>query len=284
MQRDIQGVVQKTILDAFPAAWLPEEEHLLGRSSQLVVPVDRLHQIFEKPPDTYGPLVDLCTRVLLDQDTDVSFWVEGVRALFPADLQEQPLWPSLKGQQLVDNPPCQLAKRFPGLIDSLVEEIKGDLKAKTDSLIRDAVCRRARLFSDEVACVEGWRKTLSTKTVVVTVVEPDSVSKLTNDIVIIFLRYKSSMLQELRSSVRDRLVERVSLRESCFEQRLDITSREQALHRAKEGIFELLGLTTPEERQAWEMKGASEKAAAETRVQMLLIFYFRYVCSKSRIN
>ena len=191
MQRDIQGVVQKTILDAFPAAWLPEEEHLLGRSSQLVVPVDRLHQIFEKPPDTYGPLVELCTRALLDQDTDVSFWVEGVRALFPADLQEQPLWPSLKGQELVDNPPCQLAKRFPGLIDSLVEEIKGDLKAKTDSLILDAVSRRVRLFSEEVACVERWRKTLATATnaVEIRMVEADSVSKLTNDIVLIFLRY-----------------------------------------------------------------------------------------------
>ena len=52
-------------------------------------------------------------------------------------------------------PPCQLAKRFPGLIDSLVEEIKGDLKAKMDSLILDAVSRRVRLFSDQIASAEG---------------------------------------------------------------------------------------------------------------------------------
>ena len=75
------------------------------------------------------------------------------------------------------------------------------------------------------------------------------------------------MLQELRSSVRDRLVERVSLRESCVEQRLDITSREQALHRAKEGIFELLGLTTQEERQAWE-KAAAEPDADEQSLEV----------------
>ena len=45
---------------------------------------------------------------------------------------------------------------------------------------------------------------------------------------------------------------RGSLRESCAEQRLEVICREQALHRAKEGISQLLGLTTQEERQEWE--------------------------------
>ena len=200
MPRDIQGVVQKAIQNAFPAAWLHDEqsdieserhEKLCGIISRLVVPVDSFHQIFEKAPDTYGPLVDLCTRSLLDQGSDSSFWVEGVRALFQADLEEQPPWPSSAAQELVDKPSCILAKRFQGLIDSLVEEIEGDLKAKTDSLILDAVSRRVRLFSEEVACVERWRKTLATATnaVEIRVVEADSVSKLTNDIVLIFLRY-----------------------------------------------------------------------------------------------
>ena len=217
MQRDIQGVVQKAIQNAFPAAWLHDEqsdieserhEKLCGIISRLVVPVDSFHQIFEKAPDTYGPLVDLCTRSLLDQGSDSSFWVEGVRALFPADLEEQPPWPSSAAQDLVDKPSCILAKRFQGLIDSLVEEIEGDLKAKTDSLILDAVSRRVRLSSEEVACVTRWRKTLATamNAVEIRVVEADSVSKLTNDIELIFLRYKRIMWQELRSSVRDRLV------------------------------------------------------------------------------
>ena len=75
-----------------------------------------------------GPLVDLC---MLDQGT-ASFWVEDVRKLFPVDLQEHPMWPSPKEQQFVDSPPCQLAKRFPSLIDSLVDdEIEGDFKTKT---------------------------------------------------------------------------------------------------------------------------------------------------------
>jgi len=199
----------------------------------------------------YAPLVDLCTCALLDQGSDACFWVDGVRSLFPVDQL------GTVGQQLVDNPPSLLAKRFPGLIDSLVEEIKGDLKAKTDSLIREAVSRRVRRFSEEVASVEELRKTLVTATneVEVIVVEEDSVSKLKNDIVLIFLRYKRMMLQELRSSVRDRLVGRVSLRETCAERRLEIISREQALHRAKEGISQLLGLTTQEERQEWEKAG-----------------------------
>ena len=77
-----------------------------------------------------GPLADLC---MLDQGT-ASFLIEGMRALFPVDLQEQPMWPSPKEQQLVDIPPCQLAKRFPSLIHSLVDEVEGlegDFKAKT---------------------------------------------------------------------------------------------------------------------------------------------------------
>jgi hypothetical protein len=117
--------------------------------------VDSFHQNFDKAPDTYGPLVDLCTRSLLDQGSDASFWVEGVHALFSADMEEQPPWPSSAAQLLVDRPPCMLAKRFPGLINIPEEEIKGDLKAKTDALILDAMSSRVRLFSEEVACVEG---------------------------------------------------------------------------------------------------------------------------------
>ena len=63
-------------------------------------------------------------------------------------------------------------------------------------------------------------------------------------------RYKRGMLRELtRSSVIDRLVGGASLRESCAEQRLELAYREEAMHRAKEGIFELLGLTRQED--AW---------------------------------
>jgi hypothetical protein len=95
---------------------------------------------------------------------------------------------------------------------------------------------------------------LTTSAVEITVVDEDSMSKLTNDIVLIFLRYKGCMLQELQSSVGDHLVGQVSLRETCAEQRLEMISKEEALHRAKEGIFELLGLTTPEERQEWKKR------------------------------
>jgi hypothetical protein len=177
----------------------------------------------------------------------------------------------LAAQQLVDKPPCQLAKRFPGLIDSLVEEIKGDLKSKADSLILDAVSRRVRLFSDEVACVEGWHKKFTPTAVEISVIEAGSVSELTNDIVLIFLRYKGGMLQELQASVRDRLVGRVSLRETCAEQRLEIISKEGALHRAKEGIFELLGLNTLEERQEWEERSKMTLSVILSRLQVDMI-------------
>jgi hypothetical protein len=135
-----------------------------------------------------------------------------------------------------------------------VEEIKGDLKAKMDSLILDALSRRVRLFSDEITSVERWPKKFTLNAVEISVTDAGRLSDLTNDIVLIFLRYnfRAGMLQEFQSSVRDRLVERVSLRETCAEQRLEIISKEEALHRAKEGIFELLGLTTQEERQEWE--------------------------------
>jgi hypothetical protein len=205
-------------------------------------------------PKTYEPLVELCKCALIQEGTDACFWVEGVRALFPADFQEQsqPLWPSSAAQQLIDNPPCQLAKRFPGIIDSLVEKLKGDLKTKTESLILDAVSRRVRLFSDQIASVQGWRKKFTPNAVEISVVEAGSVAELTNDVVLVFLRYKRGMLRELQSSVRDRLAGPVNLRETCAEQRLEMISKVESLHRAKEGIFELLGLTTQEERQEWE--------------------------------
>jgi hypothetical protein len=256
----------------------------------------RRKEDYGRVPHTYGPIMDLCKRTLLyegkteeeicgftlfteeeeeeeedDVPNDTSFWVEGVRALFPADLEEQPPWPSLAAQQLVDKPPCQLAKRFPGLIDSLVEEIKGDLKAEMDSSILDAVSRRVRLFSDEIASVEGWRKKFTPKAVEISVIEAGRVSELTNDIVLIFLRYKGGMLQELQASVRDRLVGRVSLRETCAEQRLEIISKEGALHRAKEGIFELLGLNTLEERQEWEERSKMTLSVILSRLQVDMI-------------
>jgi hypothetical protein len=72
------------------------------------------------------------------------------------------------------------------------------------------------------------------------------------------------MLQELRSSVRDRLVGRVSMRETCAGQRLENISQEEAMHRAKEGIFQLLGLTTPEKRQEWEERQELEERSKMT--------------------
>ena len=69
----------------------------------------------------------------------------------------------------------------------------------------------------------------------------DSVSKLTNDIVLIVLRYKRIMLQELRSRVSDRLV---SLREAVL----------------SNGLTSYLG------------SRPLQKATAETRVEILSNF------------
>ena len=52
-----------------------------------------------------------------------------------------------------------MGRRFPGLIDSVVEMLQGELKTKSDALILDAVSRRVAVFSSELAAVERWHKT-----------------------------------------------------------------------------------------------------------------------------
>jgi hypothetical protein len=82
--------------------------------------VGRRKEDYGRVPHTYGPIMNLCKRTLdseKEEDavpSDTSFWVEGVRAVFPLDLQEQPMWPSPMQQQLVDSPPGQLASDLSG--------------------------------------------------------------------------------------------------------------------------------------------------------------------------
>ena len=226
MQRDIQNVFEQAMRDSFPAAWLPSGT--LCDSSPLLVPLDSFDQIFEKPGHggggdaTQEPLFanivgphyrrDAMGRVIVDNGLarmeprggggeDAA--MQGEAGIVkggsgrrkedyggvPKTYEPLPLWPSSAAQQLIDNPPCQLAKRFPGVIDSLVEKLKGDLKTKTESLILDAVSRRVRLFSDQIASVQGWRKKFTPNAVEISVVEAGSVAELTNDVVLVFLRY-----------------------------------------------------------------------------------------------
>ena len=112
MQQDIQGVVHNATHDDFPA-WIhkglaPFSEtanvtvelgNTVIRVLKLVVPVDSFHQILEKPPDTYGSIVDICTRVLVDQGSDASFWVEGVRTLCVRGWRK-PLCPLLRFKEM----------------------------------------------------------------------------------------------------------------------------------------------------------------------------------------
>ena len=198
------------------------------------------------------PLLGLCEDAL---KREASFWVEGVQGLFPKDLQDEPEWPSTAARALIDNPPLQLSKRFPGLIDSLVDQIKSDLKPAADSLILDDVSSCLKRFSDEVA-VGTWQKTFTLTGVEVKVMKADRLAVLADDIVLIFLRYNTAMMRKLtheRSRIHD-LIGQLGLMESCAAQRLDIMSKKMVLEQAKEGMFELLGVRTPKERQAWELQ------------------------------
>ena len=49
-------------------------------------------------------------------------------------------------------PAVHVARRFPGLIDSVVEMLLGELKTKSDSLILDAVSRRVAVFRYADVC------------------------------------------------------------------------------------------------------------------------------------
>ena len=49
-------------------------------------------------------------------------------------------------------PAVHVARRFPGLIDSVVEMLQGELKTKSDALILDAVSRRVAVFRYADVC------------------------------------------------------------------------------------------------------------------------------------
>ena len=81
-----------------------------------------------------------------------------------------------------------LADRFPGILESIVDEIKCDLKPDTDSLILNALSRCVQCFSDCVVDVDPWQKTLHMNGVTVQVIHPQHVEQLADEIALIFLR------------------------------------------------------------------------------------------------
>ena len=82
--------------------------------------------------------------------------VEVLRGLFSGDKQEPLQWPSAEAREMLKNPPLLLAERFPSVIDSIIDEMRGDLKPKADALIREAVS--VHRFSDEVRVLKGGAK------------------------------------------------------------------------------------------------------------------------------
>ena len=149
---------------------------------------------------------------------------------------------------MLKNPRLLLAERFPSVIDSIIDEMRGDLKPKADALIREAVSGIVQRFSDEVARVEGWRKTLVADGVVLELVTAERMSELCEELVLSFLRYNSAMLREVRARVRQ-VVQRASLIESCAEQRREIIARQRALEQAEDGMFKLIGVHTPAQKE-----------------------------------
>ena len=125
--------------------------------------------------------------------------------------------------------------------------VKDDLKPTADARIRDAVTACVQRFSDEVARVEGWRKTLVADAVLVEVVTGQRLSELCEELVLCFLRHNTALLREVRSRVRC-VVERASLIESCAEQRREILSRQRAL-KSEDGVFELIGVRTQDQKR-----------------------------------
>jgi hypothetical protein len=64
------------------------------------------------------------------------------------------------------------------------------------------------------------------------------------------------MLREVRARVRQ-VVQRASLIESCAEQRREIIARQRALEQAEDGVFELIGVHTPAQKDEWMLSIAA---------------------------
>jgi hypothetical protein len=145
------------------------------------------------------------------------------------------------------DPPLRLVERFPNAINEIIDEITRDLKPEADALILDAVTGCVHRFSNEVADVENWSTTIDRlgDGIKVTVVTNERLSKLQEDLSRILLRYNAAMLRKLRARVRQ-MVERADLIEICAEKRCDVIDRQQVVERATEGVFELIGVRTPE--------------------------------------
>ena len=217
------------------------------------VPLESSDQVFECVPDVRTPLL----RALNSDKNYFDTQVEVLRGLFfSGDKQEPPQWSSAEAREMLKNPPLLLAERFPSVIDSIIDEMRGDLKPKADALIREAVSGIVQRFSDEVARVEGWRKTLVADGVVLEVVNAERMSELWEELVLSFLRYNSAMLREVRARVRQ-VVQRASLIESCAEQRREIIARERALEQAEDGVFELIGVHAPAQKEEWMLSIAA---------------------------
>jgi hypothetical protein len=162
------------------------------------VPLESFDQVFECVLDVRTPLL----RALNGDQNYFDAQVEVLRGLFSEDKQEPPEWPSAKAHKMLKNPPLLLAERFPSVIDIIIDEFRGDLKPKADALIREAVSGIVQRFSDEVARVEGWRKTLVADSVVLEVVTAERMSSVCEELVLSFLRFSTAMLREVRARVR----------------------------------------------------------------------------------
>ena len=217
------------------------------------VPLESFGRVFKCVPDVRAPLL----RALNVDQNFFDAQIEVLRGLFAGDKQETPQWPSAKANKMLENPPLLLAERFPAVIDGIMDAIKRDLKPKADAKIREAVKDSVQRFSDEVVRADGWRKRLVAHGVCMEVVTSERLSELCEELVLIFLRYHADMLEEVRACVRQ-VVERVSLIESCAEQRREIVSRQRALEQAEDGVFELIGVRTPEEKEEWMLSAAAQ--------------------------
>jgi hypothetical protein len=253
MKKDIQGVVIQALGDAFPGVvWGSKIGSDRRCPISARVPLEHIDQVWELVPDVRTPLLNLVNSPQYSFD-----WCLSLRDLLCVENQVtvKPEWPSAEADQMLKNPPLLLTERFPSVVGGIIDEIKSDLKPKADALILAAVTRCVQRFSDEVACVEKWRKTSAEDGVFVEAVTDERLSEFSEELVLSFLRYNGAMLREMRARVRH-VVERSSLIESCAEHRRDIISRQRAVERARDGMFELMGVHTPEERgrlgEEWE--------------------------------
>jgi len=206
----------------------------------LAVRPGSFNQVFKLAPDMNGPIMRLCDRYL---QHDTSFWVEGVKKLFPKDITESPEWSSPGAVDIfLRNPPLLLVKRFggeQGVIAKLTDKDEAFRQQVVHTKIREAVSGFAKRFNSEVASIDAWPKTLTRDGVVVDVVKTDRVTLLTNEIVLSFLRYNTDMLEGLHQRV-DALVREATLIENCASNRQDILQKIVQLERARDGIIELL--------------------------------------------